>query len=167
MGGVQKGLLRPPTGEGSIIERWVKLLDGVPWVLVGRQAGYERWETLDDDPPGIGPIGGLHALARRAGAGPVLALGCDMPLVSSALLDKLIQAPAAPAVAPRKTDIWEPLFARYDAKTMIATLPQRIARNERSLQSLLSAVNAAELPLTDAERDELADWDSPADMEAK
>jgi molybdopterin-guanine dinucleotide biosynthesis protein A len=167
--GRPKGLLRPPTGEGSIVERWMSLLgdEGVPWVLVGRQVGYERWEAIDDDPPGIGPIGGLHALSRRAGDGAVLALGCDMPYVTAPLLRKLILAPAAPAVAPRKTGTWEPLFARYDTSTMIAVLPQRIARHQHSLQSLLSAVAAAELSLTDAERAELGDWDTLLDMEAK
>ena len=166
MGGRAKGLLRPPSGGASIVHRWVAMLQAlrVPHVLVGRRAEYASFgEAIDDDPPGIGPIGGLNALVKRAERGVVLALACDMPLVDEALLRRLIDAPPHAIVAPRREGRWEPLFARYDVPTMIRTLPERIARGDHRLQGLLDE-HAVELETNEAEDAQLADWDEPGDV---
>ncbi len=164
--GRPKGLLRPPSGETSIVERWITMLRvlEVPHVLVGRRADYESFgEALDDDPHGIGPIGGLNALVRHAGSGVVLALACDMPLVQEGLLRNLIGAPSHAIVCPRREGRWEPLFARYDVQSMIRTLPERIARGAHRLQDLLDE-HAVPLETTKAESEQLADWDEPSDI---
>jgi molybdenum cofactor guanylyltransferase len=166
--GTPKGLLVPPTGETSIVERWAALLSevAVPWVLVGRRVEYTHLGgSIADDPPGNGPIGGLHALVHRAKSGRVLALACDMPFVGLALLKRLIEEPADTAIlAPQRDGRWEPLFARYDVTTMMVTLPARIARKELALQGLLDA-HAAQLITTPLEDSMLRDWDEPSDIE--
>ncbi len=168
MGGVAKGLLRPPSGETSIVARWAALLDAanVAWVVVGGREQYAACgPVIDDDPPETGPIGGLHALVQTARIGSVVALGGDMPFVSAALLGRVLDAPAAPAVAPHHGDRYEPLLARYDAATMLSRLPERISSGDHSLQSLLAAVGGAKMQLSPEEVAQLRDWDTRADVE--
>jgi len=169
MGGCAKGLLRAPDGK-ALVERTSTILRdlGARAVLVGRAEAYERLrlEVVADEPPGIGPLGGLVALLRRAGSSPVLALACDMPFVSRALLGRLLAtAPGAPIVAPRRQGRWEPLCARYDAPRVLPLAAERARSVRHSLQSLLDASGAAEMPLSPREAEDLRDWDSPEDME--
>lgn len=167
MGGAPKGLLRPPSGEASIVLRLAGLAErlGVPWVLVGRQAAYAAaGDALEDDPSGAGPLGGLHALAKHATTRYVVALACDMPRVTLVLLARLVDAPHAPIVAPKRGEIWEPLFARYEVTTVRRAAPPRIAARDLGLQALLRDEGAAELSLSSVEARELDDWDSPEDV---
>ena len=167
MGGVAKGLLKAPSGE-TLVARWRRLFGelGLTAVLVGRHEAYVDLdiECLADDPPDIGPLGGLVALLARTGHGRAIAVACDMPFVSLELLGKLAShAPSAAAVAPRHDGLWEPLFARYDASRVIAAAREHALRGERSLQHLLDAIGAEALPLAAHELDELRDWDRPED----
>src|SRR5688500_14334428 len=119
MGGRDKSRLpAPDTGE-ALAARIVRLGAGLGFdcTLVGGEPlpGVPR---LTDDPPGIGPIGGLCALLEHAGSRPALAVACDLPHVSQALLARLAsEAPGALVLCPRDpaTGKWQPLFARYDA----------------------------------------------------
>lgn len=168
MGGRPKGLLRAPDGR-TIVERWRAMLDElrIPLVLVGASAAYRRFdlEAIADAPSGVGPLGGLCALLAHAGGGRAIALGCDMPLVSPALLERLAHAPGdAPVVSPRRGPTWEPLFARYDAPRVLPMARRRASAGAHSLQGLLDEAGAAELPLTGDERAQLRDWDSPSDV---
>jgi molybdopterin-guanine dinucleotide biosynthesis protein A len=168
MGGVAKGMMRTADGR-TIVERWRAVLEGLGLaiVLVGAREGYCRLgiEAVEDEPPGIGPLGGLVALMRRADAQPVLALACDMPFVSSALVERLLRAPHdAAIVAPRRDDRWEPLCARYDAARVLAPALARARSSDHSLQRLLNEAGAVALTLARHEYDQLHDWDTPGDV---
>jgi molybdopterin-guanine dinucleotide biosynthesis protein A len=167
MGGRPKGLMLTPSGE-TIVARWQRMFAslGVPPVLVGRSDAYASMgiESLDDDPPGIGPIGGLVALLARARAGRVVAVACDMPFVSEQLLEKLVRHPSrACALAPKKGDIWEPLFARFEGALPLQMAQEHARSGRRTLHGVLDAVKAEPLALSDDELAELRDWDEPAD----
>jgi len=168
MGGRPKGLLEAPDGV-TIVERWRAMLAdaGAEVVLVGDAAAYAGLgvPALADDPPGVGPLGGLVALLRRAADRPAVAVACDMPFVSRALVERLLAAPdAAPIVAPRREGRWEPLCARYDPARVLPLAVARAASPYHSLQRLLDDAGAAPLPLAPQEADELRDWDSPDDV---
>jgi len=173
MGGVAKGLLCTPEGV-TLVDRWRDVLAelGVDLVLVGNHPAYEGLgiDVVSDDPPGIGPLGGLCGLLRRAGDGPALALACDMPFVSRRLVERLLAAaPLAAVVAPRRDGRWEPLCACYDAPRVLPLAAARAAgaaRGGHSLQRLLDEARAAEFPLAPGEAAELADWDLPEDVNA-
>jgi molybdopterin-guanine dinucleotide biosynthesis protein A len=161
-------MLRAPEG-GTLVERWIALLAraGVgAVVLVGRGEAYEGLgiDRVDDEPAGIGPLGGLVALLRRAGARHALALACDMPFVPDSLVAKLLAAPAAAIVAPRRDGRWEPLFALYDAPRVLGLATRRVKTGDHSLQGLLGAASAAELPVAPEEAWALRDWDAPDDL---
>jgi len=167
MGGVAKGLLLAASGE-TLVARWERLFAELGWtcVLVGQHDAYAAIaiERLTDDPPSIGPLGGITALLARAGQGRAIAVACDMPFVSIELMSKLATYPShAPILAPRRGGMWEPLFARYDAERVSTTAKSSARSNRHSLQSLLDDMGAEALPLDDREWDELRDWDRPED----
>jgi molybdopterin-guanine dinucleotide biosynthesis protein A len=174
MGGITKGLLpSPETGEPLVVRlsRIARELGHEP-VLVGAspeiRAALPALRTIDDRPPGIGPLGGLAGLLHAAGAGSVLALACDLPLVSRALIARLSDAPLSPltqVLAIRADNgLWEPLCARYDAAALIVPVEQAIARGVRSFQRLFDELQVFELSVPSELRAELVDWDTPEDV---
>jgi molybdopterin-guanine dinucleotide biosynthesis protein A len=170
LGGIAKGLMRTADGT-TLVERWATLLNGldVAVVLVGKRDEYEGLgiEPVADQPPGIGPLGGLVGLLRHAGSAPALALACDMPFVSAAIVERLLTAsPAAPILAPCRAGRWEPLCARYDPSRVLPTAEALVGSDDHSLQHLLRDGGAVELPLSAREEAELRDWDTPLDVDA-
>jgi molybdopterin-guanine dinucleotide biosynthesis protein A len=167
MGGAAKGLLAGPSGR-PIIENLRDMLTGLGLevVLVGKDPRYDalRLPAVEDEPSGIGPLGGLVGLLRHAGNRVAVAIACDMPFIRAALVEQLLAAPPASAVAPRHGTRWEPLFARYASKSVLIVARERASRGERSLQGLLDAVGARELVLTEDEWRQLRDWDTPSDV---
>lgn len=174
MGGLAKGLL-PAPGGGTLIERLLVLcrscLPEASLVLVGEASAYAGCQlpVLADAPSGIGPLGGLRALLRYAAAGRhecVLVLACDLPYVSARWVGALATAlPGAIAVAPRVDGLWYPLSARYSTAAL-ASVEEAIERREHSLQALFTRWGelAHALPASEAEMDELSDWDRPEDI---
>lgn len=170
MGGSPKGLRMLSTGE-TLVDRWRTLFDalGIPSTLVGRLPAYAPRPMLDDAPH-AGPLGGLIALLRHAlttGTPRVLAVACDMPHVTPLLVTRLLEAPDAAAVAPRRDGRWEPMLARYDAARAREVAETRASRGELSLHGLLDALGAHELPLSPNEAMELDDWDTMDDVERR
>lgn len=168
MGGAAKGLLRTASGE-TIVERWAALFDrlGIERVLVGGRPEYAAlgWRQIDDDPEARGPLAGVLALLSEAGDRAAIAVACDMPFVSDALVSALLAAPAAPIVAPRDAHGWQPLFARYDAARVLPIARAQARAGRFALQALLDGAGAVELALQPAQRTELRDWDAASDIE--
>lgn len=163
MGGRDKALLAHPSG-GTLLEHTLSVIGDVPHVIVGEpkdRAAYRALEILPDAIVGIGPLGGLIALLER---GDAIAIACDMPFVTRAVFEQLMRAPAAPIVAPKREGRWEPLFARYQTKSVLARARDHAKRNIHSLQALLDGV-ACELPLEDPRL--LDDWDTLDDVRTR
>lgn len=173
MGGAPKGLLTAPGGDETLVCRLLRIareaLPDAEIVLVGRADAYSALgvPALADSPPGIGPIGGLSALLADAAArhsSQAFAVACDLPFASAKLLARLAsESPEAPAAAFRVGGIWQPLFARYEPRAGLAATQAAIVAGDRSLQSVLSRLDVAELALDETQKGELADWDTPND----
>jgi molybdopterin-guanine dinucleotide biosynthesis protein A len=166
--GRDKAWLPAPAGGEALIERLLRIARelGLPAVVVGGNAP-AGVECLRDEPPGIGPIGGLCALLARAETQPAIALACDLPYVDAALLAKLARTPSNSAVlAPRDgaSGKWQPLFSRYAPQRVLPELRRAIDEGARSLQAVFARVPAEELQLTVDEHAQLRDWDEPADL---
>jgi molybdopterin-guanine dinucleotide biosynthesis protein A len=180
MGGVAKGWLRY---QGRpLIER---LLDacraaaapGEPLAvrLIGNVDAYvqTRVPALPDDPPGVGPMGGLRALLREAErlGLDAIALAVDLPYVDSPLIRRLYdEQPEAVALAPRQENRWQPLFARYRPTVFLPLVDAALAAGDTSLQTLFSRLvmagaSTAELVLSPDEQCALRDWDRPSDVD--
>ena len=166
MGGKPKGLLRAPGGE-PILERWRRIFGrlGLEHVLVGAHHAYASFGVALDDHPGAeGPLAGLLALLEHARGSVVIAVACDMPYVSERLVARLVAAPPAAIVAPRRNGRWEPFFARYDAARVLPGARARAAQGKMALQGLLDSGETNELVLDPGESDQLHDWDTPEDV---
>jgi molybdopterin-guanine dinucleotide biosynthesis protein A len=168
MGGRPKGLLREPATGQTLVGRLLAQAQGLELdcVLVGQRPEYAGLglPMLADDPPGIGPMGGLAALLSDAPRGAV-ALSCDLPYLSRALLGRLlsVEVSGCDVVAPRRNDRFEPLCALY-LPSVLPALRRAISAGEHSLQRLLAGLHVKVLPLDEAEARELDDWDSPDDL---
>jgi molybdopterin-guanine dinucleotide biosynthesis protein A len=170
MGGMAKGLMQTADGT-TLVERWKAMLErlGVGVVLVGRSPDYERFglEVIADEPPGIGPLGGLVSLLLRANPAPSLAFACDMPFVSEVLVERLLTtSPSAAILAPRRHGRWEPLCARYDPARVLGPAAAQCRGGDHSLKRLLHDVRAVELALATDDLEQLRDWDTPEDVAA-
>ncbi len=153
MGGAPKGLLVGPTGE-TLLARVMRVAASVGEVIVVGDASAYGVASIPDDPPGIGPLGGLRALLA---GGSAIAVACDMPYVEAEHLRALAEHPSrAPIVAARRDQRWEPFFARYDASVLGA-----LTDSERSLQRLFAKLSPVELAI---DPHALDDWDTPDDI---
>lgn len=180
MHGDAKGLLPAPDTREPLALRLARIARelGLTPVLVGQDARYHAalpgLSVVADQPSGVGPLGGLSGLLRAAEqeASParfVVALSCDLPLISRALIERLGSHPShAQVLAPRAADgPWEPLFARYDARAVREPLARALALGRRSFQRLFDDLTVEELALSESERAQLIDWDTPEDVKHK
>lgn len=104
------------------------------------------WDVLADRWPGQGPLAALTGALLDTGAGGVLVLAVDTPLVRPALLARLAQAHGQErALAPRGPKGWpEPLLAYYSRACLPAAL-RLVEQGERRPRMLLKAVGASYL----------------------
>lgn len=178
MGGVAKANLHY---QGrTILERtldsctaaWSSLF-GVPpsLYLVGESSAYVASGVLriDDEPSGVGPMGGLRAFLRALPPHTTgLVIAGDLPFLSPLLIARLAcEAPSAAVLAPRELDgRWQPLFARYLPEAVLPEIDAALASGETSLQRLFARLRerAQALELSTTERELLRDWDRPCDV---
>lgn len=159
MGGVAKGLLpAPDTGEPLVVRLRHKAESlGLRCVLVGQAPAYAGLglPMLADEPPGIGPLGGLRALLAAAAGAPVLALACDLPFVSRELIGRLAALrPAAdcpdaalPSRAPGAAAVPHPGSEALACDEAIDVLA---ARRQGRWEPLCARYHASVLPVLDA-----------------
>ena len=142
---------------------------GCPVAVIGR-ARPDAWTDeavafLPDDVPDHGPMGGLLTALRYAG-GPVLALGCDLPLLDAAalrwLLDEAARWPEALGVAARTAHGPEPLFAVYAAACQ-PLVEARVAEGALSVKRLLAEPGFVIVPAPEAVRAALHNVNTPED----
>ncbi len=175
MGGVAKGLLTAPASTQSLLARLLGVcggaLPGVVPVLVGRNAAYAEFSllALDDDPPGVGPIGGFHALLKHAqetNAARVLALACDLPYLDAAVISQLNLPLNRPARVPFVGGRLQPLAAAYATERTLAAVERTLARGERALMRVLAELgeDVEKLEGDAAFAAAFRDWDTPEDI---
>lgn len=94
---------------------------------------------------GMGPLGGLDAALRHArdrGFEGVLLVACDLPLLTQAVLEEVMDALSAghPAAAPaRRGGGVEPLCAAYRVEVLDG-VERRLGEDDRSLHTLFREV---------------------------
>lgn len=174
LGGVAKGNLKIDGGT-TVLERLIattrEALPDARLLLVGEASAYQDCglSVVADDPPGIGPLGGLRALLLHARAGDhpqAIALACDQPFLGAGLIRRLArEAPQATALAPRPGGVWQPLAARY-ALGALSAVEAGIGEHRHALHRVLERLGegAVELGLSADEEAELRDWDRPEDV---
>lgn len=114
------------------------------------------------------PLRGLVAALEASRAPFVLTLATDLPLISSALLAALAEAPPADAVVPRDEGGIHPLCARYRREPVLAVARRRLASDALSLRGVLSEMGTqflegAALRAVDPDGTALSNVNTPED----
>jgi molybdopterin-guanine dinucleotide biosynthesis protein A len=160
--GAAKALER--VGDSRIIDRVIAALEQATPDLVliaNDQAAYVSvaLPVRGDERPDAGALGGIHAALRwgneerRAG---ILAVACDMPFVSGALLAQLVQtahSTAADVVAPESNSRrgLEPLCAYYSIRCLGA-IEDALARGDFRMIGFHEQVRVHPLPIAEVRR---------------
>ena len=170
----------------SILERQIaellRVTDDV--LVVGAEQGSGRFlfelahqkstrplfRLVPDRTPGCGPLGGLDAALAAARDAVVVIVACDMPFVTTAFLNHLLDlARDADAVVPRTERGYHPLCAAY-TRACHPVVARRLADRRLKMTGLLEEVRVRELTAEeiDAFGDRfrlLANVNRPADYE--
>jgi molybdopterin-guanine dinucleotide biosynthesis protein A len=120
----------------------------------------ETW--LEPDDP-LHPRAGLVHALERANGRAILACAGDLPLVTPALVRRLVEADGgwAPAVVPRAGGRLQPLLARYEPAALDLL---RAAPPAEALTATVAALHPRVLEIDDAGG--FANVNTPADFEA-
>jgi molybdenum cofactor guanylyltransferase len=132
MAGVDKGLLafgRERLCDGPLralhsITDDVAIAGGRPERSALLTAAFPTYQLLWDEPPDIGPIGGILAALAYAGDRAVVVVAWDMPFVTPDVLRVLVAAmrPGVPCAMPElQPGAREPLCAAYSSAALPAT----------------------------------------------
>jgi molybdopterin-guanine dinucleotide biosynthesis protein A len=97
-------------------------------------------EVADDAYPGCGPLGGIFTGLLAARAARCLAVACDMPLLSQALLGELLRRSAGCDVVMPVLEYPEPLHAVY-ARSCVGAMRVRLDARQLKITGFLGAVN--------------------------
>jgi len=163
MGGADKASLT--VGRARIIDRQLAALSTVAddiRIVCNDPTRYGAVgvRVIPDAIPDAGPLGGIYSALLDARHERVLVVACDLPFVTAALLERLVEesreAADAEAVVPRSGRGLEPLCALY-AKACTAAVRTRIERGRLEVVGLLEAVRTRIL-----EPDALAPYDQGA-----
>ena len=131
----------------TLLERAARtaLATGMPVLVAGRSRP-DNWplpnvDFVPDTVPNRGPLGGLETAMRRA-AGPIVALACDLPLLTADALHWLsAQASGQPhehGLAVLNDGQWEPLFSVY-TPACLPLIERRLAAGRLSLHGLIES----------------------------
>jgi molybdenum cofactor guanylyltransferase len=151
LGGVNKALLE--VGGVSIIGRILGALQTLvdECVLLTNDAslGHLHGVRLVYDPePHAGVLPALSAGLAAARGEVCLAVACDMPFVSRALFERLLEIQAADdadVVIPRTSDFLEPMHAVYRRQAVLEAIQAALERGERRMISYFSSVRVREV----------------------
>lgn len=153
--GRDKALLSIRPGDppllALVIERARPLSDDVFLVGVSRP-GYECFglPLIEDEHPGVGPLGGIATALAHAAHPDCLVVACDMPFLNSRVLAYLAGLPRAPydvlvpvlpadPAAQASHLVFQPLHAIY-RRTCRAPIARRLATGEWRVTSFYQDV---------------------------
>ena len=162
-GGADKASL--PVGRARIIDRQLAAISALTndvRIVANDAARYAELSVrvIPDKIADAGPLGGIHAALLDARHDWTIVLACDLPFVTTMLLERLAveieNATGVDAIAPRSARGLEPLCALYHRR-VAGVAQSRIVRGELAAMGLLDAVSVRVL-----EREALAPYDAGA-----
>ncbi len=124
--------------------------------------------------PRLGPLGGIYTALTTAKAGTILFLACDMPLVTTELMEFVLQKFDSISLHP-KSPLRRALFVRSRSRAgfpfiltrqAVQTVNQQIQKGDLSLQGLVNALKATILPLKSVWSRQLFNVNTPGELAA-
>jgi molybdopterin-guanine dinucleotide biosynthesis protein A len=144
----------------------------LPVLVVGRPRP-DEWPVdtvafAEDIQPGLGPLGGLATALRRSDTTAVLALACDLPLLTPEAVRWLGtqsgQGKEHGLIVVNNGN-WEPLFSIY-TPACLPLIEARLAVGKRSLHGLIEAGQFAFRDAPDWIAAQLANINTPEQWQA-
>jgi molybdopterin-guanine dinucleotide biosynthesis protein A len=143
-------------------------------LVTGQERDYSDLDGVQirDRFPGAGPLAGLEAACAWAGPRPAFLLACDLPMVGSDIVSRVLQGGAtrregsgAWARVAAWDGRWQPLCALYSPGCggVAATL---LAAGRRSVHDLLARIDVEFVSFDDVTPDPFLNVNTPADYEA-
>jgi molybdopterin-guanine dinucleotide biosynthesis protein A len=111
-------------------------------------AHLERVRIVFDPMPHAGVLSALATGLEAAEGELCLAVACDMPFVSAALFEHLLElqtAQAADVVIPRRARLFEPMHAVYRRAAVLPAVRAALRRGEQRMTSYFSDVRVQTL----------------------
>jgi molybdopterin-guanine dinucleotide biosynthesis protein A len=136
-------------GGKTVIERIVGRLEPITDELIVVISGANHdlpplpcVKQVTDVYPGRGPLGGIYTGLTACHNEYAIAVACDMPFLSTALLGHMLDLVAGhDAVVPRtKESLFEPLHAVY-GRTCLPVIKKHMDIEDLSLRSFLAEIN--------------------------
>ena len=115
-----------------------------------------------DAVPRCGPLGGVFTALKTSRADAVLFLACDMPLVSAALLRRIIRASRSGAIAVFASRAERIGFPFLLPRSSLAAVQSRITHRAFSIQPLARLLNGCVVAVPVGSR-QLLNVNTPAD----
>jgi len=170
--GRDKALL--PTPEGPLLLRicGIAKATGLQVIVSGRDRPV-KWPDDDvsffrDRYEDAGPLAGIESALAACGC-DVLAIGCDMPLMTAPAIEWLWQQAMASqdefGVAPLNDGRPEPMFSLY-RRGVVAELERRIRAGNLALMPLVRSEQFAHPPVPPLVRNALANVNTPEEFAA-
>ncbi|CAB4367469.1 MAG: NTP transferase domain-containing protein [Actinobacteria bacterium] len=104
-----------------------------------------QWKK--DSYPGEGPLGGVITSLKHAENDSVVVLSCDMPFITSAVIQSLVQGLADAQATVGRTDRLNWLCAAWSKHECSSTLLNVWKRNERAVHRAAVLLDVAEVPV--------------------
>jgi molybdopterin-guanine dinucleotide biosynthesis protein A len=121
-----------------------------------------------DDEAGLGPLGGLATILRRSD-GPVVALGCDMPLLDTEAIEWLVGEAAARTLEDGLVTVsasgkQQPLFSVY-MPAVLALVERHLQDETLALKDLTAAGRFRLLPVPRRWEQSIRGFNTPEEYE--
>lgn len=147
--GRDKGLMM--YGNKPLVQHSIDLLSAFTndILIVTDKEEYGRfgYPLVTDEIPGCGPLGGLYSGLKASGSDQNIVVGCDMPYLSKAFLDYLINAQTGfDVVVPMHLGMLEPLAALY-SKSILDHIETNIRMRNFKLANSIYKSRYLELPI--------------------
>ena len=113
--------------------------------------------------PGLGPLGGVETVLRRAKADRILFLSCDMPFLQPDLVEQLlaVDAPAVFATAHGKVG-----FPFCLSRKILPKVEVQLAAGQLSLQAFARKIRTRRLRVPKADWPQLDNLNTPSELAA-
>ncbi|WP_034230224.1 molybdenum cofactor guanylyltransferase [Aquimarina pacifica] len=138
-------------------------------IIVSSNPNYSAFglQRIEDIVPDSGPIGGLHAGLTRTKTENNLVISCDVPLVTSELLKKLIahEKEDFDSIQFEAAGKTMPLIALY-RKNCAAVCEKLLISGERRLRQLVLNVNTKTIQVSEKEQFLVANINTIEDLKA-
>lgn len=113
--------------------------------------------------PGSGPLAGLHAALTLVPSGYGFVMACDMPILSAALLDRMVTT-AAQSDADLVHAAGQPFHALYHRRTA-AAMEERLKAGDYRLMALISVLRTVMVePITEEESRAFVNLNTPDEL---